>query len=335
MKQKTTLLIIRLGQNLLLMSVSVFICVTIIELTYRCQLFDFYRSEFNYLNKKALQKNSPKKVLVFGDSFTAAAGSYVNVLNDSLSNITFINAAIPGIGVQEMNCMANKRIQEINPSLVILQVYVGNDLIDIEKPINWNTISFGRNTYWLFANQIYSLRFLNYKLGQIKQASGQALETEFLKNNDSFSIDKMSKREKLLVQADPNYYEKSIKIKPDFENRFAVFITQINQIATLCLSKNIPIKILVIPASCQVSEYYKMNLEACGAVFKERNTFDANYPFITQLKQQIKPSSIEVVNPLPYLQQSDSAGNRLYFENDLHLNNKGNIELAKFISLHL
>ncbi len=335
MKQKTTHKILRLFQNLLLMSISVLVCITIIEVTYRYQLFDFYKSEFNYLNKIALQKNSSKKVLVFGDSFTAAANSYVNSLNDSLNDITFVNAAIPGIGVQEMNCIANNRIQEINPSLVILQVYVGNDLIDIEKPINWNTISFARNAYWLLANKIYSFRFLNYKLGQIKQVSGQSLETESLKNKDSFSPDKMSKREKLLVQADPNYYEKSIKIKPDFENRFDVFISQINQIARLCLSKNIPIKILVIPASCQVSNYYKMNLEACGAQFNEGNTFDTNYPFIAQLKVQTKPNSIEILNPLPYLQQLDSTGNRLYFENDLHLNNRGNMELAKFVRLHL
>lgn len=335
MNKKSTYIIVRLSQNLLLISVSVFVCILIIEIAYRYQIVDFYKSEFNYLNKIALQKNSPKKVLVFGDSFTAAANSYVNILNDSLNDITFVNAAIPGIGAQEMNCIANKRIQEIKPSLVILQVYVGNDLIDIEKPINWNTISFGRNIYWLFANKIYSLRYLNYKLGQIKQITKQSLETEFLKNNDSFSPKKMSKREKLLVQADPNYYEKSIKIKPDFKTRFDIFFSQINQIATLCLSKNIPIKILVIPASCQVSEYYKMNLEACGALFNEGNTLDTNYPFIAQLKLQTKPNPIEILNPLPYLQERDSTRNRLYFENDLHLNNRGNMELAKFVRLHL
>ena len=335
MKQKTTFKPIRFFQNLLLIVISTFVCILIIEITYRYQLLDFYKSEFNHLNKKNIQKKSSKKVLVFGDSFTAAANSYVNILNDSLNDITFVNAAIPGIGAQEINCLANKRIQETNPSLVIVQVYIGNDLIDIEKPINWGTISFGRNMYWLLSNPFYSLRYFNYKLGQLKHAFGQSVETEFLKTNDTFSAEKMSKREKLLLQADPNYYEKSINIKPDFENRFAVFIKQINQITALCVSKNIPIKMLVIPASCQVSSYYKMNLETCGAMFNDNNTFDSNYPFVTQLKQQIKPASIEVINPLPFMQQIDSTGNRLYFENDLHLNNQGNMELAKFMMLHL
>lgn len=335
MKQKIASKLIHLCQNLLLLIVSVSVCLIIVEVTYRYQLFDFYSSEFNYLNKKIIQKKSTKKVLVFGDSFTAATNSYVNILNDSLSDVTFINAAIPGIGVQEINCIAKKRLQEISPALVIIQVYVGNDLIDIEKPINWSTVSISRNLYWLISNQFYVLRYFNYKLGQMKQALGQAVETEFLKNNDSFSVEKMSKREKLLLQADPNYYEESIQIKPVYENRFTSFLNHIHQITQLCLDKNIPVKIVIIPASCQVSEYYKTNLETCGAKFNDENTFETNYPFVSQLKKSLQPKTIQIINPLPFIQQSDSTGNRLYFENDLHLNNKGNMALAKYIMLHL
>lgn len=335
MKQKIISKVIHFCQNLLLLIVSVSVCLIIIEITYRYQLFDFYSSEFNYLNKKIIQKKSTKKVLVFGDSFTAATNSYVNILNDSLSDVTFINAAIPGIGVQEINCMAKKRLQEISPAMVIIQVYVGNDLIDIQKPINWNTISISRNLYWLLSNQLYVLRYFNYKLGQMKQALGQAVETEFLKNDASFSVEKMSKREKLLLHADPNYYEESIQIKPAYENRFNSFLNHIHQITQLCLDKNIPIKIVVIPASCQVNNYYKMNLEKCGAHFNDDNIFETNYPFVNQLKNSLQPKTIQIINPLPFIQQLDSTGNRLYFENDLHLNSKGNAVLAKYVMRHL
>lgn len=335
MNRKFKFHIINYSLNVLLILVSFIFILSTIEFVYRYQIIDFYQSEYKYLNKNEVNNNKSKKILVFGDSFTAATNSYVLSLKDSLKNLNFINAGIPGIGVQEINCIAERRIQETKPSMVILQFYVGNDLIDIKKPINWKTLSFARNLFWFLANHFYSIRYLNYKLGQIKQTIGQSLETEFLKNNDSFSVDKMSKREKLLIQADPNYYEKSIFVTTEYEDRFQVCLSNTIDIYELCKQNNIPLKILVIPASCQVSNEYKQNLEQCGAQFNNMDITKTTYPFITRLESHFQKENIEILNPLGVFQQKELGCTNLYYKNDLHLNNNGNIVLAEFITNNL
>lgn len=317
------------------MVITFIVCLLLVEVVYRYQLFDFYKAEITYLNNSIKDKKSKKKVLVFGDSFTANMNNYVTILNDSFPDIQFINSAMPGIGAQEINVIAKNRIAEFNPDMVIVQFYVGNDLLDIKKPINWSNISFARNCFWFMSNHLYSWRFINYRLGQFKSTIGQSVETSKLKNNDSFSIDKFSKREKLLLAADPFYYDKSIHISGDFKERYEVFTANVNDISEQCKARNIDLKIVVIPASCQVNEHYQMNLQKMGAQFKNASINDTLYPFIDQLNSKMNINSTQVLNPLASFQKAESIGKKLYFENDIHLNKNGDSVLAQFISNNL
>lgn len=315
--------------------VTFVICLLIVEVVYRLQLIDFYKPEITLLNNLTKDKKSKKKVLVFGDSFTASLNNYVTFLNDRFPEIQFINSAMPGIGAQEINVIAKNRITEFNPEMVIVQFYVGNDLLDIKKPINWSNISFARNCYWLLSNHLYSWRFINYRLGQFKSNIGQSVESEQLKNYDSFSFDKFSKREKLLLSADAFYYDKSIHVSDDFKERYEVFIANVNDVIELCKSKKIALKIVIIPASCQVNERYKINLKKMGARFKHTAINDTIYPFIKQLTEKMYGNSTQILNPLVTFQKAESIGTRLYFENDIHLNKNGDSVLAQFIGNHL
>ena len=316
--------------------IATFLLITgLFEIVYRYYLIDFYSAEYNYLNSSTLNKECKKKILVFGDSFTASPNSYIKILNDSFNQTCLINSGIPGIGAQEINCFASKRINKVNPDLVIVQVYVGNDLLDIKKPMNWNSNSILRNTYWLLSEKLFILRLLNYKLGQAKSLLGKEVETDFLKSDIPFSENKMSKREKILIQADPNYYEKSINLNSEFQQRFETFKNELKQINETCKKRNIPLVLLIIPASCQISNFYKNNLIECGARFNENNTCNPEYPFQHQLEQEFKNQYYKVLNPLPYFQKSDSLGKRIYYENDLHLNDKGQLLLSEYLKLNL
>jgi len=330
-KNKTWNTLIKCSLNALIFVISCLFCLFFLEFTYRFQFIDFYKTELNYFNNLNEQNIGEKKVLVFGDSFTANSNNYINILNNNNNNITFLNAAMPGVGIQEINCIAKNRIEAFKPKMIIVQLYVGNDLLDIKKPINWHSISLFRNLYWHVSNRFYSIRYLNYKLGQLKEAMGQAIETELVSDSDTFSTNKMSKREYILTQADPNYYEKSINISDEYEARFSKLSENLNDIHDLCKKYGIPLKVLIIPASCQVSLYYKNNLEKCGAYFEQKNTTDTIYPFINKLTNRFKVNSIEFLNPLSMFQRADSSGHRLYYENDIHLNKEGNIVLAKFL----
>ena len=306
-------------------------CLLLLEVVYRYQLIDFYKPEITYLNDSVKHKKTKKRVLVFGDSFTASLNNYVTILNDSFPNLSFINSGIPGIGAQEINAIAKSRIDHFNPETVIIQLYVGNDLIDIKKPINWSKISFARNCFWYISNHLLSLRCINYKLGQLKNWIGQSVETNRLKNNDSFSIDKFSKREKMLLNADPFYYEKSIYVTEDYKERYETYLNCLTKVCELCNERNIAVKILIIPTSCQVNKHYQTNFKKFGAKFSQNNIQDTLYPFMTKLTKKMTETSTQVLNPLGSFQKADSISKRLYYENDIHLNKNGERVLAQFL----
>lgn len=321
--------------NALLLAFSFFLCLVVLEIIYRGQFVDFYKSEFYYFNKYNFSTQGNKKVLVFGDSFTAANNTYLKILNYRKLKYSFINAAISGTGIHEMNVIARKRIKQTKPDLVLVQIYVGNDLLDVQKPINWRTLSIARNLFWLVSDPFYVIRFINYKLGQIKSNFGPPVVSGSLKNNEVFSVDEMNRREKLLLEADPKYYEKSVMLQEDYADRFEKFCNKVQELIQLCNETGLPVKVLAIPASCQVSEYYKSNLEKCGAIFSSDKILQPTYPFVEQLSERFKHAGVEILNPLHYFKKIDSVGSRIYYENDLHLNDRGNVSLANFITLNL
>lgn len=324
------ILFAKTGRILFTAVLTILLFLGMLEVAYRFQWFDFYKKEFEFLNKDVKHVNGLTKVLVLGDSFTAFPGGYVDMLNKADSTRVFYNSGISGIGAQEICCIAPRRLKQIKPSLVLIQVYVGNDLIDIEKPVNYKTISLFRNLYWTLTNKLYGARYINYNLGRVKYALGKTIQPISLKDSSKFAVEKMNKRELLLISADPNYYEKSIFIRSGYEGRFLTFVQQLKKTISRCELEGIKVKVIVIPASFQVSDYYKKNLEKCGAVFTSNNTLEKNYPLVRHLTQELSPTP--VLNPINALQHADSSGNRVYFENDLHLSEKGNIVLANFLS---
>ena len=115
-----------LGKYSLISFITLFIFLFLLEIAYRYQWFDFYKTEITELNKEALKKQYKKRVLVFGDSFSAATDGYVAMLNDSLPDVQFINASMPGIGPQEIAVIAADRIEASKPDMVIIELFHAN-----------------------------------------------------------------------------------------------------------------------------------------------------------------------------------------------------------------
>src|SRR5262245_20149763 len=150
---------------------SVVLAAVLAEVIYRLQPFDFYSRELKAFNSKddlAESRNRPT-ALIFGDSFTALNQNYANVLRVKLSNFRIINSAIPGTWIIQTSLIAARRFRQFDPSLVIYQIYVGNDLFDISYPTNWKDMSFFRNIYWSVSNHLRFIAFINYSLVQVVQ----------------------------------------------------------------------------------------------------------------------------------------------------------------------
>lgn len=320
-----------IGRNLLLALGTCFIFLLALEVVYRYNWFDFYSNEIELLNAPTKNKKSSTTILVLGDSFTASINSYVSSLNDSLSDVRFINSGVPGFGIQEIATLTSGRIEEYKPDAVILQLYVGNDLIDLQRPVNWSTVSLPRNIYWSLADHFLSIRYINYKLGQFKEGTALATEQTKTKLNSVFDSAHFSTREKILIAADPSYLRKSILASEDFAPRYNEYANYLDEVTSMCESKKIPMYIVLIPSACQVTKSYQEHEEELGASFGLTNMQDTLYPFFIKLLNKLEGRAT-VLSPLSYFQELEGSGIPLYFQNDIHLNATGQLELAHFIS---
>lgn len=320
-------------KKILLLSFSLLLAVCLGELTYRAQWLDFYSTELNGFNSKAaLSENDKDRVLILGDSFSADTSSYVVKLRNQFPQLDFINAAIPGTGIREVNCIAKNRIEQFNPSLVIYQIYVGNDLFDIRKPLDGN-ISISRKIFWWLTDRLLVLRYINYKAGQVKNFFGLNPIHQQYRSDENFSAEKFSSREKLLLQAEPLLIENSVLLKSGRKADAEELINGLEELDKVAKSKNARLIVLLIPHCAQVNEGYRSKMEKMGAQFTNKialhKTDFALYSFINV---KLKDEQIEILNPLQLLQQTDTSGNLLYYQNDIHLNTKGQKVIADFLS---
>ena len=158
------------------LSIPFLVLFCLLEWSYRGQWIDYYKSSFHYLNLD-FNKKKPS-ILVFGDSFTANTKGYLeDVKNQFRDRYNVVNSAIPGTAPRQAYYMAERRITTSDPRLVICQLYLGNDLLDEDLPVNWNTLSFERNVYYSVSSVFRITTFINYKFAQISTSTKAVCDT--------------------------------------------------------------------------------------------------------------------------------------------------------------
>jgi hypothetical protein len=322
----------------LVIGASLLASLLLIESAYRIQVVDFYRPELIAFNSDADLHHSSEKatLLVFGDSFSAGNESYLNSLRTQLPCLRIINSSISGSGIVQASLIAKSRIEQFRPSLLMVQIYVGNDLFDITYPTNWKTLSLIRNIYWGSSNNFRSLAFLNYRLGQVNAralAKGyrpyERQEPVYLKREE-FSPDKFQNNEKLFLRADPRLVEKEILLLEDRISDFNFLVNKLQWLSSI-MGPDCTLYLLVIPHSCQVSQAYLERTKRLGAKFENEILIQqTDYPFVQQLRQRVKEAVI--IDPLKEFQKVEKSGVPLYLANDIHLNPNGNEVLANYVS---
>lgn len=308
---------------------------SLLELAFRRQWIDFYAAELHGLNPGSVLQAPPEKrrMLLLGDSFSAQPESFVNTLRDSLPAWDVINAAVPGTGILEASIIAADKIEKFPPDILLYQIYVGNDLWDIRKSYDSPRISTFRNVYWFLSNYSLSLRYLNYKAGQLKHHTGVAVETRELKQDIPFSAAQYSRRERMLIQAEPGLIRNSILATGGREKDLKVWFEKMDALLAGLPERTKSVVLLVVPHAAQVNGFYRQNLESLGAATAGTETAQANYPFLRQITEHYAGDSrVKICSPLPWFQQNDAPGRRLYYENDPHLNGRGHAVLGRMVS---
>jgi len=316
----------------------------VLEWVYRTQMVDTYRPELQAFNPaQVMTDNGRPTLLLLGDSFTAGRTSYAGLLQDTLQEWRVINAAVSGTGVLQALYMAQNRFAQFHPAIFLYQVYVGNDLFDIRYPTNWRTLSPVRNIYWLLANHLRVLGYLNYRLQHISATSSvslrQALSARVAAaavpvtgNSEAFAVEHYDARVKTYVRAEPTLVEDSILVQNHRQRDYAVFLERLEKLLASCKQEVCRAYILVIPHVCQVDEAYLTHLRQLGAHFTTPAALRlAEYPFLVGIRERFASwSHVQVLNPLPML-RAERAKQTVYYANDEHLNPRGQQALAAFL----
>lgn len=307
----------------IIQGLGVFLLILILfEGCYRLYVIDFYKAELKGLNVGKLNRQETF-FLVFGDSFTAS-NQYVKYL-ESKTNHKFINAASSGIGIQEVNLFASKRIKEFQPQKIIYQVYIGNDLLDVKNLTNFKNISLLRNVYWYLSDYFISLLYVNKRLSLVK--------TQFSRNHlfdKKYAKEKYSNRSKLYFLADSLYLHKTVLLKDNFVERYSIWIKEV--VKFIQKSGDVPVYIVLVPHCAQLNKKYVKRMQEIGGEFPNETSFTKiEYPFYEEtVKKFRKYKNVTILNPLAYFKKRDSI-EPLYYENDPHLNNLGQKVLGEFL----
>ena len=330
--------------------VSLGLALLILEWVYRVQLVDTYRPELYTFNPpQGLALDTKPTLLVMGDSFTAGRTSYAGILQDTLQEWQVINAAVSGTGVLQALYMAPHRFARFHPSIFLYQVYVGNDLFDIRYPTNWRAISLGRNVYWLLANHLRVVGYLNYRLRQVKETltsrqghvlslAGTAVAASAAGDTGIFAVEHYDPRVKLYMRAEPSLIEDSMLVQGNRQHDYAIFLESLAQLLTYCKPAACRAYILVMPHVCQVDAASLTSMHQLGARFTTPAALSLpEYPFLVRLRERFTAwPNVHLVNPLSKLREVH-AQQAVYNANDEHLNAAGQQAIAALLRqrLHL
>jgi len=283
--------------------------------------------------EKPYKKNGKIRILGLGDSFVFGHGvefeeSFLTILEKKLQNkndsIEIIKAGAPGIGPQTYYSILQEEGIKYNPDLVLVNIFVGNDIYDIrlpavnnsndtvktqpeqknkivpqEKPKGTPVKNFLRKNVHLYSfvvDRLKSIPSIRHKLQEMNIASGMI---------GSYIIDILKKD-----------YSDEYKAKWD------------EMFNTLSRMKEITdnLVIVIIPTREQVDP---VRLEkALKQLDYKKEDIDIYHPN-NLIKDYCKENNILCIDLLPKFQQSTQQP--LYFEIDPHFNTEGHKLAAEII----
>jgi len=286
------------------------ITLMIFELCYRNNVVDFYKAEILALNsKKDLQKKSV----------------------DLMANKTILNFSIPGTGIKQLNVFAKQKVYKYKPKTILYQIYVGNDLLDVEKFKDYNNVSMPKYLFWQFSNLFLSLPYLNHKANILKPRVNYIEKTLTL---NYFTIDYYNKRSKHNILINPNYLEQTVNLNGRFEVKYNKWLEEIKSFLNM-VPENTEVYFVWIPHCSQVNDYYIDNFKQLNAIFKNKEDYlSLNYTFFKNAKADLKSyKKLKHINILPVLRANDKMSNKkAFYDNDPHLNKFGNDVLANYLN---
>lgn len=301
--------------------------MVLLELAYRYQWGDFYGVEWSHFNDGKLAEEAKGEILIMGDSFSTSDNGYVELLRKRFPEINIGNSAVPGTGVIEASYMASRRFADRKPDTFIYQIYLGNDLFDLEKPVNWGELGIMRNLYWWSANRMRSLTWVNYKMGQFQAPpSGDAKEYE-----EGFSPELYNKREKNYFASDRDWLRGQAEVgSEEWSSQRERYFDYLHDLLEYPKEHKAQTLFLVIPHCSQLGRPYQDRMEKIGMKpGKEIPSSIKEHAWLRELQEiALNDPTIDLLFPIDLLRETESRGEAVFYQNDPHLNAKGQEVIA-------
>lgn len=289
---------------------------------------DDYQFKLNSKGFKDVEFQTQKaegtfRILGIGDSFAYGVipyeHNYYTVLEENLKaegkKVELINMGIPNLNPKDyLSIFVNEGL-ELNPDMVILSFFIGNDFINSQE---------SRSLY----SYSYVASFLRYVIGLTTKYKGNIIHGSYVyqDNNPSMETPAYLELEKI----------RSYIYRPDnlaFPQDFAYTMTYMQKIKEICDSRNIKLVVAIIPDELQV------NPKLRDKVYKVTNTRAEEYDFRIpnrQLAEAFKTMNIDYLDLLDEMETSTvQKKTRVYKVNDSHWNIAGNKLAAELIQKHL
>jgi hypothetical protein len=203
--------------------------------------------------------------------------------------------------------------------------------------------------YWLLANHLRVVGYLNYRLRQVKETltsrqghaisrAGTAVAASAAGDTGIFAAEHYDTRVKLYMRAEPSLIEDAMLVQGNRQHDYALFLESLAQLLTYCKPAVCRAYILVMPHVCQVDAASLIYMHQLGARFTTPAALGLpEYPFLVRLRERFTAwPNVHIVNPLSKLREVH-AQQAVYNANDEHLNAAGQQAIAALLrqQLHL
>ena len=257
------------------------------------------------------------RILGIGDSFAYGVVPYQynyytraeEKLNQLEKKFEIINMGIPSLGPRDyLSIFVNEGL-ELNPDMVIVSFFIGNDFTDSLST---------RNIY----SYSYVASFIKFTIDLQKSYEGRQINGNLVYEDDRPSFD----REKFLeIQTSRSYIH--LKENDNFQNQLKSAVSYIKKIKDICEAKKIELLVVIIPDELQVNEEWQ------SQVIQALKSHPDNFDFTLAnrlLSRELESEKIEYLDLLSEF-KSVSQSKRVYKPQDTHWNIAGNELAAEMI----
>ena len=298
------------------------------------------------VNSKGFQDEEfsvPKKagtfrILAIGDSFTLGVvpyeNNFVTLLENSLrekkSYIEIFNMGISATTIRGYLSLFVDEGLDLNPDMILLNIYIGNDIFDSEKKVE---------------SSLYTLRFIKYIRAIFlyneltsdwsKRIGSDSKDYSYDNNRKTMNETTFYQLQKdlFIIYFDNKYTLGSLKYK------YASIFRDLHTFNEICKSKNIKLLVTLFPSEIQVDQSLQKIIETeftndpiVGA-FGSYETFikSINYSLPNRIiGEELKKQNIQYIDLLDSFKEK-ALTTKLYKPNDTHWNIEGNLLAAEVL----